>query len=478
MDPSASPNPGQPPPPPAARRLPVEPTVSRPGSDTDFVRVHSTAAGGTDGATVASGGNGHGSGVSSPGYNGNGVNGNGHGGGGYGGKRGPSAAEALAAELHREIHRREELERRLNEAETRLAQSASPPASAPSPAALMDRTSSPEAGERKELEARLVRTEARLAQTEARLAGSEQRLAYMMTSSPLGFFDRDRAAGTAYYSPGYKEMLGYRADELPDTLETFRSLLHPEDANRDWLAEREPVGDGINRFTRYFRLRHKDGHYLWIESTGMEFSDREGRTVRSLGFHRDITERKNLEERLHQSEERFNLLVTSSPLGFLRHGPGDGPLILFGAVEEHARLPARGTARHAQHLDGPRPPGRARRDDRRAHRAVVRREPPVVLARGADAPQGRWVPLGAGERDRLLRGGRAAAARARVPRGHPRAQDGRGSAGARKGVPGRDAGLHLRRRHHDGRRGARDVPERRRRDAVRVACPRRAGIAD
>ena len=238
-------------------------------------------------------------------------NGNGHGGGGYGGKRGPSAAEALAAELHREIHRREELERRLAQAETRLAQSeARPaaPASAPTP--------NPDAGARKDLEIRLAQTEGRLAQTEIRLAQSEQRLAYMMTSSPLGFFDRDRAAATAYYSPGYKEMLGYRADELPDTLETFHDLLHPEDENRNWLAERESVGEGINRFTRCFRLRHKEGHYLWIESTGMEFSDREGYTVRSLGFHRDITERKNLEERLHQSEERFNLLVTSSPLGF------------------------------------------------------------------------------------------------------------------------------------------------------------------
>ena len=38
--------------------------------------------------------------------------------------------------------------------------------------------------------------------------------------------------------------------------------------------------------------------------------------MRILGFHRDITSRKTLEERLHHSEERFNLLVTSSPLGF------------------------------------------------------------------------------------------------------------------------------------------------------------------
>ena len=296
---------------PAPRRVSVESANGRDkdssrssaeSSDGAALRVYATAPGVHDGVVT----------TPAPGGNGAAVNGNGngHGGGGYGGKRGPSAAEALAAELHREIHRREELERRLVQTETRLAQSEARPASAPAP------VQDPETSTRKELEARLAQTEARLAQTEVRLIQSEQRLAYMMTSSPLGFFDRDRVAGTAYYSPGYKEMLGYRADELPDTLETFHALLHPEDENRDWLSERESVGEGINRFTRCFRLRHKEGHYLWIESTGMEFSDREGHTVRSLGFHRDITERKQLEERLHQSEERFNLLVTSSPLGF------------------------------------------------------------------------------------------------------------------------------------------------------------------
>ena len=301
MDPSAPPTPDRSSPtPPVPRRVPVDgrrvredqpaPALPEP-ADAAFLRVHATAPGAHDGAAVQPNGNGHP--AVRDGSSGGGT-------GGYGGRRGPSAAEALAAELHREIHRREELEQRLALAESRLAEAEARavPASLPPDA-------TPPAAEGPALR-----------ELAARLAQSEQRLAYMMTSSPLGFFDRDRAAGTAYYSPGYKEMLGYRADELPDTLETFHQLLHPEDGNRDWLAELQSVGEGIDRFTRYFRMRHKDGGFRWIESTGMEFSDREGNKLRSLGFHRDITERKNLEERLHQSEERFNLLVTSSPLGF------------------------------------------------------------------------------------------------------------------------------------------------------------------
>jgi two-component system cell cycle sensor histidine kinase/response regulator CckA len=258
-------------------------------------------------------------------------------------KRGATAAEALAAELHREIAIREGLERRLAVAEQRLAgnDSAPPPADVPidAPADAAPDQPDPEpprapsvaaaeAGgeetrhrlaemERRlaDAEQRLDAKEQRLAEAEQRRALSEQRFAYLMTSSPLGFFDCDCAAGTRYYSPSYKEMLGYRADELPEN-GLYADLLHPEDANRDWLAERESIGEGMSRFTRSFRLRHRDGTYRWIESTGVEFTDPGGQRGRVLGFHRDITARKALEERLHQSEERFNLIITSSPLGF------------------------------------------------------------------------------------------------------------------------------------------------------------------
>jgi two-component system cell cycle sensor histidine kinase/response regulator CckA len=287
------------------------------------------------------------------------------------GRRGATAAEALAAELHREIAIREGLERRLADAEQRLAvreSSAEPddPAIAVPAAdaldALPEPTSEPPAAAEPELppaaaalavpaesssngsepadppfeqqlaetelrlddaehrvaekDRQLAEAEARLAGLECRLAASEQRFAYLTSGSPLGFFEYNNREEEAYYSPRYKEMLGYRADELPDLKSTFKELLHPEDANTDWLAEREQLAEGLSRFTRSFRLRHRDGTYRWIESTGVETVDPIERRVGVLGFHRDITARKALEERLHQSEERFNLIITSSPLGF------------------------------------------------------------------------------------------------------------------------------------------------------------------
>ena len=234
-----------------------------------------------------------------------------------GAKRGSTAAEALAAELHREIALREKIERRLIDSEARLtdaerrladlqAAPAPPPPSPPPRERLVLPTDDRRAAE---LQGKLTHAEGRATQ-------AEQRLAYLMTSSPLGFFDADLTTGNAYYSFGFKDMLGYRPEELPDTYETFLDLLHPEDRHSDWQAEREPVGGGLSRFVRQFRLRHKDGGYRWVESSGLEFHDDGGRGLRLMGFHLDITARKGLEERLHLSEERFNLLITSSPFGF------------------------------------------------------------------------------------------------------------------------------------------------------------------
>ncbi len=229
------------------------------------------------------------------------ANGNGNG-NGNGSKRGVTAAEALAAELHREIARREDLEHRLAAAEAKLAAAPAIPAP-PIEAAASPAPPAPE-------------LQARLAAAETQLALSEERLSYLLNSSRLGFFDDNLQTGSTYYSPGFREMLGYQPDTLSDTRQTFLDLLHPDDHHNEWLSERQPVGEGVNRFTRQFRLRHQNGSYCWIESTGVEWCDAHGHRVRAFGFHRDITERKQLEERLHQSEERFNLLVTSSPLGF------------------------------------------------------------------------------------------------------------------------------------------------------------------
>jgi PAS domain S-box-containing protein len=253
------------------------------------------------------------------------------------GKRGVTAAEALASELHREIGLREDLERRLRAAEERLAVRAAasapageaspprPPGMPPEPPVFVRRTPPPEAPEqplaeamarRQQAEERQAQAEARAREAEERLRAVQQRLDLITSGSVAGYYEQDLATGRAFYSEGCRQMLGYSLAEMPDTCQAFSDLVHPDDVHSDWLAERTPLGAGKNRFVRAFRLRRRDGGYCWMESAGQELTDAAGKTLRIVACMRDISDRKTIEERLHQSEERFHLLTLSSPLGF------------------------------------------------------------------------------------------------------------------------------------------------------------------
>jgi PAS domain S-box-containing protein len=135
------------------------------------------------------------------------------------------------------------------------------------------------------------------------LRRSEERLSELIRSSPLGFFDCDYVTGQCYYSPRWKLMLGYDPHELPDTNDTWSGLLHPED--RPFVVSDElSLGRGWDSFHMEFRMRRRDGSWLWIEATGLFYRNADGRVVRSLGFHADIEARKQAEQTLRSAKEQ------------------------------------------------------------------------------------------------------------------------------------------------------------------------------
>ena len=132
--------------------------------------------------------------------------------------------------------------------------------------------------------------------------------------SAIGFFDVDFTTGVAATSPGWKRMLGYADGELPDTHETWRSLIHPDDtaALPDRVA-RVPL-TGHRDFSVELRLRHRDGRYLWVQSCGIQFFGPDRVLKRIIGVNTDITERKEIEESGFASEDRVERLSDSGKL--------------------------------------------------------------------------------------------------------------------------------------------------------------------
>lgn len=140
--------------------------------------------------------------------------------------------------------------------------------------------------------------------TEAALRESEARLSHALDATLDGLWDWNIETGAVHFSPQWARLLGYAPDEVPQRVEFFFTVLHPDDISRvqqvleDHLQGRTPVKQDE------VRLRHKSGHYLWFLDRGkVAERDSAGRPLRMVGTITDITTRRQLEEQLRQSRQ-------------------------------------------------------------------------------------------------------------------------------------------------------------------------------
>ena len=125
----------------------------------------------------------------------------------------------------------------------------------------------------------------------------------------VGFFDLNLKANRVLYSPAWKRMLGYADSELADTYEAWLNLLHPEDtaAAPDKAGRRFKVGS--RPFAVEFRMKHKLGHWVWIQCVGLQMVSLAGELERVIGIHIDATERKEAEEAAVTNDLRLRTLA-------------------------------------------------------------------------------------------------------------------------------------------------------------------------
>jgi two-component system, cell cycle sensor histidine kinase and response regulator CckA len=140
-------------------------------------------------------------------------------------------------------------------------------------------------------------------------------LVVLAERSSLGFFDLNFKDSHIYYSVGWKKILGFTEQELANTYDTWLKLLHPDDsaAAPDQVAKKTAAG--TRPFSLEFRMQHRRGHYLWIQSCGVQVFGAGGTLERVTGIHIDITERKEQEESALACEERLLGLAHDGLLG-------------------------------------------------------------------------------------------------------------------------------------------------------------------
>ena len=147
-------------------------------------------------------------------------------------------------------------------------------------------------------------------QAEVALAESEQRFTLAMEATKDGLWDWNLQTGEVYYSPGYLAMLGYEAGEVPGDVNTWSDRIHPEDKDAALKANMDCIENRSDDFDVEFRMQDKNGEWRWIMGRGKAAGrDENGRAVRMVGTHTDITERKRAEEFLRLHAERVQALL-------------------------------------------------------------------------------------------------------------------------------------------------------------------------
>jgi PAS domain S-box-containing protein len=148
-------------------------------------------------------------------------------------------------------------------------------------------------------------------QAEAEILDSAMRLQTAVQAGNIGLWDWDLRANRVFYSPEWKRQLGYAEDEFTSDSLEWQNHIHPDDLD-NFLHQLsgliEPSGAG---FQFEYRFRHKDGTYSWIFSQASMLRDEDGFPARIVGSHVDITERRQMEDALRESERRYRQLNES-----------------------------------------------------------------------------------------------------------------------------------------------------------------------
>jgi PAS domain S-box-containing protein len=155
----------------------------------------------------------------------------------------------------------------------------------------------------KEIHCTFVRDISGRKRAEEALRESEERLRLALKAANQGLYDADFRTGEVTVSPEYASMLGYDPETFRLTVDSWTEMLHPEDRDTVIGKFRAYCRGDAEAYSLVFRQRTRSGAYRWIYSTGKIVAwDEEGKPVRMVGTHTDITARKEIEEALRDSE--------------------------------------------------------------------------------------------------------------------------------------------------------------------------------
>lgn len=160
------------------------------------------------------------------------------------------------------------------------------------------------------------------------LIESEERLKLALTASKQGWFDLNIPTGAVNVSPEYARIIGYEPEAFHTSYQEWIDCIHPDDRADVLKIFRKCIEAGGSQTIEYRRYA-KNEDWKWIRSIGevVEY-DSANNPIRMIGTHVDITEQKQAEKALRDSEESLRTILEASPDPMAIYDSSGAPLYI------------------------------------------------------------------------------------------------------------------------------------------------------
>lgn len=165
------------------------------------------------------------------------------------------------------------------------------------------------------------------------MAEQRRRLEMIIEGTAAGTWEWNCQSGQMRVNERWAQIVGYTRQELaPITPQTFQHLVHPDDLARSNGLLREHLEGRSPHYDSLCRMRHKDGHWIWVQDRGRVYEwDEQGQPVWMAGAHADVSDLQNALQDAANMRQRLQSVVDASDEVAVIATDVDGVVNLFNS---------------------------------------------------------------------------------------------------------------------------------------------------
>lgn len=164
-------------------------------------------------------------------------------------------------------------------------------------------------------------------QTESLRQIADERFSLLARATNDALWDWNLVTDDLWWSGGLELLCGFSVNEVSPTIESWYELMHPEDRAEILHQVQQAIESGAESWSGEYRFRRKGGDYAFVFDRGHILRTADGKPVRMIGGMTDLTERKQAEEKLRVSEERFREMADNIGDIFYNYDPVNNRLL-------------------------------------------------------------------------------------------------------------------------------------------------------